>query len=63
MIYPDAEPIAHVSPYRRIEIGAREWPKVKVEADEPVAVNSVAVQNIWNTVWTAAGGVDVEYCG
>lgn len=48
MISPNAEPLFNVSPYKRIEIGAREWPKV-VEV-EPV-VDSAPYG--WGPIWGA----------
>lgn len=64
MIDRDAEPTAHVSPYRRIEIG----PRVP-SADQPVGeflgdlakrvADRIEAERIWALVKQSAGGTEV----
>lgn len=51
MIRPDAEPIAHVSPYKRIEIGARDRkPEPKWEPIDISTVYVMPAPAIWGAV-------------
>lgn len=50
------EVISNQSPYKRIEIGAREWPKV-VEPD-PVACYAMPAPTVWGAVVEA---MEAEY--
>lgn len=55
MISPDAEPIGHISPYRRIELGAGpRKPEPKWEP-KPVVID-------WDAYFAATPEVDI-YCG
>lgn len=52
MISPDASPIAHVSPYKRIELGSKDrkpepkWEPVEVNWAGPGYTETVEVMNI-----------------